>query len=148
MYSCLKNRRVISKDKRRGVAAVEFAVVLPLFLLLLAGIIEFGQAFRIQHTLSSASRLGARSAVVNGATTSQVVENVKNRCTKTLGVNDGNINVEVSMNGSSGAEIGTAEKGDEVSVTVSIPYSEAGVGFYANLFSETVLTSTCTFEHE
>lgn len=44
----------------RGAAAVEFALVVPVLLLLLMGIIEFSKAFHTQSTLSAAAREGAR----------------------------------------------------------------------------------------
>lgn len=133
---------------RRGVAAVEFAIIAPLFFLLLAGIIEFGQAFRIKHMLSSASRRGARAAVVKGVSTSQVSQNVKKQCVNTLSVNEGDVTVEIDVNGIPGAELSLAEDGDEISITVKIPYSKAGVGFYASMFSSATLSATCTLEHE
>ena len=48
--------------RRRGVAAVEFAVVLPLLLLLLVGIWELGRIIHIQIILNNAARDGARLA--------------------------------------------------------------------------------------
>ncbi len=45
----------------RGAAAVEFALVAPVLLLLLFGIIEFSKAFHNQANLSAAAREGARS---------------------------------------------------------------------------------------
>ena len=33
-------------------------------------------------------------------------------------------------------------------VTIEVPYSEAGTGFYAQLFSDSILSSTCGLEHE
>ncbi|MFW3172716.1 TadE/TadG family type IV pilus assembly protein [Geodermatophilus sp. CPCC 206100] len=44
----------------RGATAVEFAMVVPLLLVLLLGIAEFGHAFQVQGTLSAAAREGAR----------------------------------------------------------------------------------------
>ena len=44
----------------RGAAAVEFALVLPLLLLLLGGIIDFGFAFNTQISLTHAAREGVR----------------------------------------------------------------------------------------
>ena len=44
----------------RGSAAVEFALVLPLLLLLVFGIIDFGRALSAQITLTQAAREGAR----------------------------------------------------------------------------------------
>lgn len=44
----------------RGAAAVEFALVAPLLLLLVFGIAEFGRAYHVQTTLSGAAREGVR----------------------------------------------------------------------------------------
>jgi Flp pilus assembly protein TadG len=45
----------------RGAAVVEFALVLPVLLVLLLGIIEYSKAFNTQATLSAAAREGART---------------------------------------------------------------------------------------
>jgi Flp pilus assembly protein TadG len=45
---------------QRGAAAVEFAFIVPLLVLLVLGIAEFGHAFQVQGTLSAAAREGAR----------------------------------------------------------------------------------------
>ncbi|MEV6600785.1 TadE family protein [Actinoplanes sp. NPDC051346] len=47
-----------------GAAAVEMALVLPLLLLLLFGIIDFGRALNIQITLTEAAREGARATAL------------------------------------------------------------------------------------
>lgn len=44
----------------RGAAAVEFALVVPILLALVIGIMEFGRAYNIQTTLSNAARDGVR----------------------------------------------------------------------------------------
>lgn len=48
----------------KGQALVEMAIVLPLLLLLVMGIFEFGRAMYIKNTLTHAARAGARTAVV------------------------------------------------------------------------------------
>ena len=48
----------------RGAAAVEFALLLPLLLLLVFGIIDFGRAINAQITLTQAAREGARLAAL------------------------------------------------------------------------------------
>ncbi len=65
----------------RGAAAVEFALVLPVVLMMLFGIIEFGRAWNVRQTLTDAAREGARVAAVgNGivatATLKQQVQDV------------------------------------------------------------------------
>ncbi|MEV1287636.1 TadE family protein [Micromonospora sp. NPDC049679] len=49
-------------DRDRGAAAVEMALVTPLLLLLLFGIIDFGRMMHAQITLTEAAREGARGA--------------------------------------------------------------------------------------
>ena len=44
----------------RGASAVEFALIVPLLVLLVLGIAEFGHAFQVQGTLSAAAREGVR----------------------------------------------------------------------------------------
>jgi Flp pilus assembly protein TadG len=44
----------------RGATAVEFAFIVPLLLVLVLGIVEFGHAFQVQGTLSAAAREGVR----------------------------------------------------------------------------------------
>ena len=57
----------ISKEKwlrQHGAALVEFAIVLPLLLLLVGGIIEFGLLFYNKQVITNASREGARAGIV------------------------------------------------------------------------------------
>src|SRR3954466_15724984 len=46
--------------EQRGASAVEFALIVPLLIVLVLGIAEFGHAFQVQGTLSAAAREGVR----------------------------------------------------------------------------------------
>jgi Flp pilus assembly protein TadG len=46
--------------EQRGATAVEFALIVPLLIVLVLGIAEFGRAFQVQGTLSAAAREGVR----------------------------------------------------------------------------------------
>jgi Flp pilus assembly protein TadG len=48
----------------KGQATVEFALVLPLLLLLMVGMLEFARAWNLHQTLTDAVREGARRAVL------------------------------------------------------------------------------------
>jgi Flp pilus assembly protein TadG len=51
----------------RGSAAVEFALLLPILLLVLLAFVQVGALARDQLVLTQASRAGAREAAVNGS---------------------------------------------------------------------------------
>lgn len=52
--------------RERGASLVEFAIVLPLFLVLIGGMVDFGRAFYTEVMLTNAAREGARSAMYSG----------------------------------------------------------------------------------
>lgn len=53
---------------KRGQAIIEFAMLLPILLLVLFGITEFGRAIMVKNILHTAAREGARLAVVSDST--------------------------------------------------------------------------------
>lgn len=55
--------------RRSGQAVIEFAFVLPLLLLLVFGITEFGRALMTVNVLTAAAREGARAAAVGADST-------------------------------------------------------------------------------
>src|SRR6266567_8451948 len=57
--------RQLTGTPDRGAAAVEFAIMLPLLLLLVFGIIDFGRALNAQVTITQAAREGARLTALN-----------------------------------------------------------------------------------
>jgi Flp pilus assembly protein TadG len=56
----------------RGQSLVEFAVVLPIFLLLFMAIVDLGSAVFTYNSLTNAAREGARLAIVNQDTTTVI----------------------------------------------------------------------------
>lgn len=51
-------------DRDRGAVLVEMALVLPILLMLLIGVIEFGLAYNTQVRIQGAAREGARAAAL------------------------------------------------------------------------------------
>jgi hypothetical protein len=66
----------LCRKKRRAAAAVEFAVVAPLFFLLVFGMVEYGRMVMVQQIITNGSREGARVAVLDGAATEEVASAV------------------------------------------------------------------------
>lgn len=60
----MQHRIYLIQFKQRGVAAVEFALIAPLFFAVLFGVIEMGRVLFYMNAATEATRLGARVAVV------------------------------------------------------------------------------------
>jgi hypothetical protein len=57
--------RRVARNGERGQALVEFALILPILLILLLGILDFGRAVAAYNSVSNGARSGARVAIVN-----------------------------------------------------------------------------------
>lgn len=55
--------------KSRGQALVEFALLIPIFLLIVVALFDFGRAVFAYNSVTNAAREGARLAIVNQSTT-------------------------------------------------------------------------------
>jgi Flp pilus assembly protein TadG len=56
----------MSRTSERGAAAVEFAIVVPVLVTLLLGIMEFSRVYNAQSEVSAAAREGVRVLAVTG----------------------------------------------------------------------------------
>lgn len=128
------------RPDRTGVAVVEFAVVAPLFFLLILGMIEFGRMVMVQQVITNASREGARTAIVQGTTTSDVV---------------GVVNAYLAGGGVRGATVAVspdpidlAGYGDPVTVTVSVPFRQVSWLPTPMFLGDTQLRATTTMRRE
>jgi Flp pilus assembly protein TadG len=62
-------------DEEGGAAAVEFALVLPIFLLLLLGIVQYGTIFLVRNQMTEAASDAARAGVAAGYSSAQGTAN-------------------------------------------------------------------------
>jgi Flp pilus assembly protein TadG len=117
----------------RGQAMVEFALVLPILMALLLGIIQFGIVFNNYITLTDATRAGARKAAVSrfvgdsGASAKAAVEN------SAQGLDQSKLAPTISVTASPDWNT----PGNDVTVTASYPYS-------INILGWTVKAGTLT----
>jgi Flp pilus assembly protein TadG len=92
--------------RERGAAAVEFALVVPLLLLVVFGIVNFGIVFSQQLTLNNALREGARNAVVSGSdnrTCQGILDSTRNELVG-LAMDPGDVELLIMSNGYTSAE--------------------------------------------
>ncbi len=107
----------IHRKRRLGASAVEFAVVAPVFFLLVFGIIEFGRMVMVQQMMTNAAREGARRAVLSGATANEVNTTIVNYMASA------NLNVTTTDITLDPTDPGAAEYGDPITVTLTVPFS-------------------------
>jgi Flp pilus assembly protein TadG len=100
----------VSAMGRKGQSLVEAAIIMPVMLLLIMGIIDFGLLFNNYILISNAAREGARKAAL-GETDVQIVQSIQNMTT-TLDLS----NLEISIAPPDGS------RGHGADVTVSIHY--------------------------
>ena len=104
------------RKQRRAAAVVEFAIVAPLFFLLVFGMIEYGRMVMVQQIITNASREGARRAVLDGASATEV-ENEVDDFLEQSSIAGAEVTIDP-------ADPSTAEFGDPITVTVSIDFEE------------------------
>ncbi|WP_022910708.1 TadE/TadG family type IV pilus assembly protein [Aestuariimicrobium kwangyangense] len=105
---------------QRGAAAVEFALVLPVLLVLLLGIIEYGYQFFLYGSAAGAAREGARAMAIS-TKSADAVTKADLAFTNTTG-KIGSIAVSPG---------GTCTAGNPVVVTVTYNYSGL-TGFFGS----------------
>ncbi len=121
----------ICRRQRRGAAAVEFAIVAPVFFLLVFGMIEYGRMVMVQQVLTNASREGARVGVLDpptGQTSLPLVTSTINNYLVAAGITGATIVTTP-------AEPSTATYGQSVKVKVSVPFSKVSwlpTSFFGN----------------
>lgn len=85
-------------DRNRGQTLVEFAIVMPIIILVVLGLVDLGRAVYAYNTLAQSARQAARTAIVN-----QNVTNVKAQAiasAPTLGLTPANVDVCFKTSGS------------------------------------------------
>jgi Flp pilus assembly protein TadG len=113
----MKNR--VGLRREQGQSMVEAAVVLPVMLLVLFAIVQFGITFNNYLTLTDAARAGARRAAVSREATDPVAATVSEVRASASDLNQSNLHVSVTSNWTPGGD---------VTVTATYPYSISLMG--------------------
>jgi Flp pilus assembly protein TadG len=108
--------------RRRGTAAVEFAVIAPVLIIFLLGMFEITRAIQVKNYLTDAARSSVRVAIQPGNSNSAVTTSV-NTALSANGITPANATITILVNGSA-VDVNTAKKYDQISVKVSVPISK------------------------
>ena len=133
-------KRCPGRQRRRGAALVEFAVIAPLLFMLVFGMIEFGRLMMVEQILTNASREGARRGILEAATSAEVQTLVEDYL-KNTSISGATVTVSPS----SLSQVGF---GEPVTVTVSVPYNQVSWLPAPWFLQETTLTAQSAMQAE
>ena len=130
---------------------VEFALICPLFLLLLFGALEFGRAYLRLHIMTNAARDGARVGTLPGSLEADIESTVEDRLSST-GVDQDTCVVTVQVHDPDGTlrsgGLADAQQGDRVEVTVTHAFQVLSGTVIPGFSGEVPLNASCVFRHE
>ncbi len=118
-----------NRSDRRGASLVEMALVLPVFVAVTLGIVEFGRAMMVGQLVTNAARQVVREAIIDGSTNTAVTTTIKDFLQSSVGVAPADVSVTITVaeeagNPSAGNEVANASAKDLVTVHVAIPFSK------------------------
>ena len=112
---------LVRRSNRRGMLLVELALVLPLLLVLILGLMEYGWLFLKAQQITNAARQGARSGARADATAAEIINSVADAMSA-AGLDGSGYSVTLSP-----ADPSTLLTGQMFSVDVSVPYGNIGL---------------------
>ena len=132
------------QQNERGAAAVEFALLLPVLLTILYGIIEFGMIMYGREVVTNASREGARAGIIQVSpkpTSGQITAIATNYLTGT-GINPSQVTVTVTGAGGASPTMLT------VTATYNYPWLVPYIPAVLGLPSPLPITMSTTMRNE
>ena len=117
------------RSNRRGAAVVEMAMVLPIFVMIVLGIVEFGRAMMVGQMVTNAAREATRLAIVDGSSNTSGTTWVTTFLNESLGVNTSDVTVAITVDPAPGNEdpldkIEDAQTRDLVTIQVEVPFDK------------------------
>ena len=95
------------------------AVVTPIFVLLVFGLIEFGRALMIKQAMTDAARAGSRTAILATTQSQDQVVAAARDCLASAISDPGQASVVVTPD-----DLSSADRGVELTTTVSVSFSK------------------------
>jgi Flp pilus assembly protein TadG len=139
-------------ERRRAAALVEMAMVLPIFVTVTLGIVEFGRAMMVAQLVTNAAREGARLGALDGTTNAEVTQAVTEFLQASTSVAAGDVTVVITVTAAPGNpnpnnQVANATVRDAVNVQVQIPFNK--VSFLDGDYLDNAnLVGNATMRHE
>ena len=122
---------------RDGAAAVEFAFILPILLLLFSGIVQFGSIMFLENHMTNVARETSRRVAVG-----ELAQADAESSAQQAPVNWG-VNYDVSV-----ATVDVGGGNQDITVTISLPMAEAALMDVLGVFQSGNLTAAVTMRQE
>lgn len=126
----------------RGAELVEFALTLPMLLLITLGIFDFGLLFQQYQVITNAAREGARMAALSGVYTCADVEARVTAYVTAGGLNVANLQTPIGCNQSVVLSFPSGANAQAATVTVQFLHPYSFVGGIAQLLGSSFGTTT------
>ena len=123
----------------RGVVAVEFAFVIPILVMIFAGIVQFGAIFFLQGNMGNAAREVARTLAVGGINTQTEAETLANSKL---------INWGVTFDVTTTLPDPNDPNDTDFTVTITAPLSEAAIVDILGIFKGGTLSASASMREE
>ena len=123
----------------RGVVAVEFAFVIPILVMMFAGIVQFGAIFFLQGNMGNAAREVARTLAVGGINSQTEAETLANSKL---------INWGVTFDVTTTLPDPNDPNDTDFTVTITAPLSEAAIVDFLGIFKNGTLSASASMREE
>ncbi len=124
---------------QRGVAAVEFAFVVPILVMIFAGITQFGLAFFLQGNMGFTAREVARSLAIGEISTNSQAQTLADSKLSNWGV-DFDVNTTFPDPND--------PNNNDYTVVITAPLSEASIIDILGIFGDGTLSATASMREE
>lgn len=133
-----------------GAALVEFTVLLPLFFLIMFGILEWGNIFFVQNNMSIAARLGVRAAAINPASNSStdVIAAACGSGTSPTPLTGTGYTYTFTYRYNQGCSGASSTAYGNIALTIATPAAAAAIVNYLGLIGSENLTATAAMQQE
>ncbi len=122
-----------------GAAGVEFALIVPVFVIIVTGIIQFGAIFFLQSNMTNAAREAARALAVGQISTESQAQDV---------VDDTLVNWGVTFTVTTTDPDPNDPNDNEFTVLITAPMSEAALIDYLGIFGGRTLSASAAVREE